>query len=554
MSSVPKVAGDGRLRRILGVAGLAVGQAVAAGVAAFATRDIFGALHAGGALSATALAGLALSGLAIGGLRIAERTVGERLGCDYAAAVRERLFMHAAGLPPSELARRTTGGLSLRFVGDLTALRGWVSKGLVRLISAAVTIPAALLVLALLDPRLAIAGGIPVALGLVAIVLLGSSLGTAHRELRKIRAKLASEMTERLPHGAALGLFGRLGIERAKLGRRSAAVAEASVERARLAASARAAPDAAAGLGAAAILWTAWSQGIPPATAAGALAALGLLVQPLHFLAEVRDRRQAWWIAHINLERALSAPAFATARRRRAKVRTDAAALELDQARFRGSAALTASLEPGQTALLQGGMGAGKSALLMAAAGLERPTSGSISVFGQPPWTVPRSTVGYVGPAAPILRGSLRRNVVLGVRSRLDDRQIAEALRAAGLGDLLERLGGLRGRVGEAGRDLTGRERGRLLLVRALLARPRLLLIDAADARLDREMMDLLFEQIDDLGAAALVASEDESVRRPGSIVWRIGADAAQGSTGSDHVETPRLVAVACPKAPNACR
>ena len=111
MSSVPTISGDGRLRRIAGVAGLAVGQAIAAGIAAFATRDIFGALHEGAALSATALTGLALSGLAIGSLRIAERTIGERLGCDYAAAVRERLFLHAAALPPSELARRTTGGL-----------------------------------------------------------------------------------------------------------------------------------------------------------------------------------------------------------------------------------------------------------------------------------------------------------------------------------------------------------------------------------------------------------------------------------------------------------
>jgi ABC-type multidrug transport system fused ATPase/permease subunit len=529
VSRAPRIAAEGRGRRIAAVALLALGQAAAAGVAAFATRDVFAALHAGGAAPVVAIGAIAAAGVTVAGLRVAERAVAERVGCDYATAVRAALFRRIVRLPQSTLSRRSTGGLALRFVGDLSAMRGWVAQGVARLISAAVVVPATLGVLALLDARLAAAAAAPVLLGLAAIAAAGAPLGRAHARLRRIRARLAAELVERAPLGAALRLVGRVSIERAKLDARSSAVADASVARARLAAAAASAPDAAAGVGAAAILGTAWAYGVSPATAAGALAAFGLLIHPLRSLASVRDRRQAWRVASTQLDRALAAPALPKRDRARPP-RRDAPALALRGVRFDAGPTLDASVADGEVVILDGGPGAGKTRLLLAATGLDEPTAGDLRVFGRAPWALPTGAIGYVGAAAPLLRGSLRRNAILGARPVPDDAAVVAALRRAGFGPALARLGGLDGAVSEGGRNLSASERGRVLAARLLLARPRLLLIDADEAQLDAEALTALAGLIAETGAAALVATRDPAFRAAAARVWRLaGPDAPQG-------------------------
>jgi hypothetical protein len=129
MSRIPAISANGRKRRIACVAGLALGQAAAAGLAAFATRDAFAALHDGAGAPMAALAAIAVSGCAIAALRVAERAVAERLGGAYVADAREKLFLRLARTPPRALARRRRGGVALRFVGDMAAIRGWVAQG-----------------------------------------------------------------------------------------------------------------------------------------------------------------------------------------------------------------------------------------------------------------------------------------------------------------------------------------------------------------------------------------------------------------------------------------
>jgi len=499
VSRRPGIAADGRGWRIAGVAALATGQAAAAGVAAFSTRDVFAALHAAGPTPAAALAAIALSGLVTAALRVAERALAERVGCDYAAALRERLFLHGARTPPSAIASRSRGGLALRFVGDLSAVRGWVAQGVARLVSAAVTLPASLTVLFLLDPRLGAAATPPLLLSLATLAALDRPLAEAHRRLRRRRARIAGAMTESLSHGAALRLVGRVAAERRRLARDSRRLADLATARTRLAAAARAIFDAAAGCAAAAVLATAFATDVAPATAAGALAALGLALQPMRRLAEVHDRRQAWRVARAQIDRALGQPALPRRSACRRRPKPDAPALVM-----RNGQSCGLRVAGGEIVTIRAADHAAASVLLKRAAGLEPTEACAVLAFGREPATLPRRMVGYVGPASPILRGALRRNLTLGVGGT--EWEVADAVARAGLGPLATRIG-LEGRLAEDGRDLSVDERARLLIGRALLERPRLLLLDACGLAIPEELTAMLAADARERDAAVLIAA-----------------------------------------------
>ncbi|MEM6357840.1 MAG: hypothetical protein AAF844_19450, partial [Pseudomonadota bacterium] len=122
MSRLPPIATGARARSIAAVAALSLGQAISAGAAAFATRHVFAGLSLpSGDVPIAALGMIAFAGLAIAACRAREALVAERIGQHYAAELREKLFGHLSRLPARTLAERRSGGLALRFVGDLTA-------------------------------------------------------------------------------------------------------------------------------------------------------------------------------------------------------------------------------------------------------------------------------------------------------------------------------------------------------------------------------------------------------------------------------------------------
>ena len=209
MSGIPKVLDEGRVRDVALVAAAGVGQAAGAGLAAFATRDLFSALHGGMPLPWHALMMLLAAGIMVAGLRIAHRAVAERLGQNFAISLRRSLYRHLAGMSSSAVAGRRTGALSLRFVGDLSAARGWVSLGLTRLVSACFVLPGAVLALYLLNPALAAAVAVPIALTLIVMVGLATLLEPLHRRLRSERANIAISTMERIGVAPELDVIGR---------------------------------------------------------------------------------------------------------------------------------------------------------------------------------------------------------------------------------------------------------------------------------------------------------------------------------------------------------
>lgn len=177
---------------------------------------------------------------------------------------------------------------------------------------------------------------------------------------------------------------------------------------------------------------------------------------------------------------------------------------------------LSLSLSPGQTMALTGVSGAGKSTALLLAAGLLRPGAGRVLLDGRPltGWseTALRSRLMLVPQRAALMAGSVRDALQLAAPEAADTALWA-ALRAVALEAVVAARGGLDATLGPGGSGLSGGEARRLVLARALLRRPAVLLLDEPTEGLDdataRMVLAGLREFLPD--AAILTASHREA-------------------------------------------
>ena len=147
---------------------------------------------------------------------------------------------------------------------------------------------------------------------------------------------------------------------------------------------------------------------------------------------------------------------------------------------------LTLRVEPGEIVGLLGPNGAGKTTTFRILAGLLRPHSGSVTLGGEditrwPLWRRARAGLGYLPQQPTVFRRlSVQQNVELGLSRR--GLSIAETHQLAQ--NLLERFG-LIELASARGGTLSGGERRRVEIIRALAAAPKILLVDEPFAGLD---------------------------------------------------------------------
>ena len=143
----------------------------------------------------------------------------------------------------------------------------------------------------------------------------------------------------------------------------------------------------------------------------------------------------------------------------------------------------------GDTIAFAGPSGSGKSTLVKLLLGLYAPTSGVVSVDGVPinelRYNRVRRQIGFVAQDSQLFSGTIRENLQL-VKPDATDEEMLDVLRRASASPLLERSGqGLDTRLGESGLRVSGGERQRLSIARALLREPRLFIFDEATSALD---------------------------------------------------------------------
>jgi ATP-binding cassette subfamily B protein len=146
-------------------------------------------------------------------------------------------------------------------------------------------------------------------------------------------------------------------------------------------------------------------------------------------------------------------------------------------------------VKTGETIAFVGPSGSGKSTLVKLLVGLYRPVSGEIYFNGHPSSQIRynplRRQIGFVSQEAQLFAGTIKENLLF-VQSDATDQQIRDALHKAACDDLLIRSSqGIDTVIGEGGIKLSGGEKQRISIARALLRHPRLLIFDEATSALD---------------------------------------------------------------------
>jgi ATP-binding cassette subfamily B protein len=159
----------------------------------------------------------------------------------------------------------------------------------------------------------------------------------------------------------------------------------------------------------------------------------------------------------------------------------------------------------GDTIAFVGPSGAGKTTLVKLLVGLYAPQSGDILYNGHRAATVDlnqlRERIGFVTQDTQLFSGTIRENLLF-VNPRASDRECLEVLRHAACDSLLARADrGLDTVIGEGGVKVSGGEKQRLSIARALLRRPDLLVFDEATSSLDSLTEEEISETIREVAA-----------------------------------------------------
>lgn len=402
--------------------------------------------------------------------------------------------------------RHRTGDLLVRLCGDAQNLRTLLVDGLFALVREALLVLGTLLVVLLLDWRLALAAVAVLPLLGLASAIASVRLRGAARKQRKKEGELATSAHETLAAVPVIQAYGLEGAAAATFGKQNRRSARAGLAATRIEGKLGVAADLAGALGTAFVLWLGIGAVQRGALSPGEL--LVVLAYVRSFYRPIRKglgRSAAMVKAAAAAERVLDlldARSALPAALQPRELPTPRGALTLRAVHFAHDngrevlGGVDLHVAAGEHVVLRGGNGAGKTTLASLLPRLRDPQRGSVLLDGvdlrELALSTVRSAVAVVLQESVLFAGTLRDNVRLG-RADASDADVAAACALAGVDTIAARLpDGLDSEVGERGAELSGGERQRVALARALVRDAAVYVFDEPTTGLDAEAEALL--------------------------------------------------------------
>lgn len=483
------------------LAGLA---AVAAGIAVplVAQRVVDGPVARQDPAGLFRLAGLALLfGLAEAVLIFIRRWVQSSSSLGIETAIRADIYAHLQRLPASFHDRWQSGQLLSRITTDLSAIRRFLSFGLLFLTLNLVTYTVVVALLIRLHPVL----GLAVAVSAIPLFLLARRFARAYhaasRRMQDQQGDLATLVEETAQGLRTAKAYGRGPELAARFAVSSRALHDTAVGKGRLLADTSARLDLVPNLTLGVVLVAGAGAAAAGTLTIGELVAFVslqlLLIWPVQGLGWIIAGGQEAATAADRIQEVLDTPpAILDA----PDAATPPRAQILGRLRFSGVSFrypgahepvlrdVDLTLEPGETVALVGATGSGKSTLLSLVPRLHDVTGGHITIDGYDVRHLRLATlrrlVGVAFEEPTLFSMSVWENVTLG-RPDAGDEEVRAALALAQATFAYDLPWGLATRVGEQGLSLSGGQRQRLALARTVLSRPALLLLDDPLSALD---------------------------------------------------------------------
>ncbi|HEX3734052.1 MAG TPA: ABC transporter ATP-binding protein [Solirubrobacterales bacterium] len=473
--------------------------------------------------------------------------------------LRERLFAHIQSMSIGFFTRRSPGVLISRMTNDVEALNQLVTSGLVTIFSATLTLVGVVVILLFLDVQLALVTFVTLPLLAIASVIFRIVSAGTYRATRERIAAVTSYLQETLSGVRVVRSFGQEPRHEAVMTDLNEQNRAVNMKTVYLNASYFPAVELLAAIGTAVILLYGGNQAIDHAIQIGVIVSfvgyLSTFFEPIQELSQLYTTYQQGMAALDKIFDLLDTEPDMVDAPGAIDPGTLKGEIELDGVWFSysddaepadGAWALRdvdLHVPPGQTLALVGATGAGKSTFAKLVARFYDPQQGTVLVDGHDLRGVQqlalRRQLGIVPQEGFLFSGSVRENVAFG-RPEASLEEIEAAVATVGATAFVAALPeGIETEVGERGVQLSAGQRQLVAFARALLAEPRILILDEATSNVDvrtEKTIEKGLERLLQGRTAIVIAHRLSTIRRAGKIVVLEGGRIAEQGTHEELI------------------